>query len=527
MGFDGGEAALRYHEATKHSELTLRMSAHYLDWNNKPSPFKAYKNLPSIPLPHEFPHPTQESLRTIKSQDSLGTSRPVDLQKLAEILFFSGGITRKMRIGSETHYMRAASATGALYPIELYVVSFSISGLDAGVYHFNPLGFSLAKIRDGDYSSKLGAITREAARSSSATIVLTSLAWRNAWKYEARSYRHWFWDAGVMAANLLATCYSETVPARILMGFIDKEVDQLLGLRQEQEATVALATIGQRTTTQDKQEPTEVSQLSLEDEPLSKEEVEYPVIWETNRASELHSEAEIGLWRNSLKPGPAIAGPHGPTFPLRPSVKNSPPLEEVVLRRGSTRRFAQKSISFEALSTIIDAATSPLPLDFLSNDDSLTEFYFIANDVDELPPGAYYFDRGTKSLEQLKEGKLRYVSGYLCLEQLLFSDASVVFFLMTDLYRVLEPLGSRGYRAAEFEAGLRAGKIYLSAYALGIGASGSTFYDDAVTEFFSPHSRNMSPMIAVGAGVPAYSARPGRILPQFEASHKSRKPKTV
>jgi len=197
-------------------------------------------------------------------------------------------------------------------------------------------------------------------------------------------------------------------------------------------------------------------------------------------------------------------------------------LEEVVLRRGSTRRFAQKSISFEALSTIIDAATSPLPLDFLSNDDSLTEFYFIANDVDELPPGAYYFDRGTSSLEQLKEGKLRYVSGYLCLEQLLFSDASVVFFLMTDLHQVLDALGSRGYRAAQFEAGVRGGKIYLSAYALGIGASGSTFYDDAVTEFFSPHAGGMSPMTAVGVGVPAYKARPGRILPQFHTAIPSK-----
>ncbi|MDP9015440.1 MAG: nitroreductase family protein, partial [Thermoproteota archaeon] len=105
------------------------------------------------------------------------------------------------------------------------------------------------------------------------------------------------------------------------------------------------------------------------------------------------------------------------------------------------------------------------------------------------------------------------ISGYLCLGQTLFSDASVVFFLMTDLQSVLGSLGNRGYRSSQFEAGVIAGKIYLAAYALGIGASGSTFFDDAVTEFFSPHSAKKSTMVAVGVGVPAYSAKPGKILP--------------
>jgi len=72
----------------------------------------------------------------------------------------------------------------------------------------------------------------------------------------------------------------------------------------------------------------------------------------------------------------------------------------------------------------------------------------------------------------------------------------------------------RGYRAAQFEGGVRGGKIYLSSYAVGLGASGSTFFDDAVTEFFSPHAHDKSPMIAVGIGKPAYKARPGKILLQ-------------
>jgi SagB-type dehydrogenase family enzyme len=492
------------------------MSGHYLDWDNRPSPFKIYKNLPSIPLLHNFLNPPQDALKSIRGEDSINQGRQVDLQNLSEVLFFSAGLARRMRFGNEIHYMRAASATGALYPIELYVVSSGIQGLKPGIFHFNPLSFALIQIRDRD-CSELAEATAEATASSPVTIVFTSMAWRNAWKYEARSYRHWFWDAGVMAANLLATCSSETLNAKLLMGFVDSEIDQILGLEKEGEATVALATIGHDGKKSENGQPTR-TQLDLTTEPISKSQEKYPIIWETNGASELHNRAEVNSWRKPLT-SDTVSTRDGTTFPLPPPVRETRSLGEVILRRGSTRRFAQKSISLQALSTIIHASTGHIPIDFLSNDNSLTEFYFIANDVEGLPSGAYHYDRMTKCLDQLKqESRLRYVSGYLCLEQLLFSDASVVFFLMTDLRRVLNDLGDRGYRAAQFEAGIRAGKIYLSAYALGIGASGSTFYDDAVTEFFSPHAKGMSTMIAVGIGVPAYKAKPGKILPQFTPS---------
>src|SRR5437667_2783581 len=243
MASENGSSALRYHEATKHSELSLRMSPHYLDWDNKPSLFKVYKNLPVKSLPHEFPYPLENSLKAVKGQET-HNNKPVGLQNLAEILFFSAGLTRKMKIGGETYYMRAAYATGALYPIELYIVSSGIQGLDAGIYHFNPLSFALVRIREGDYGPELAAATNGATALSPLTIALTSLAWRNAWKYEARSYRHWVWDGGVIAANLLATCQSESLTTKLVMSFVDQEVDKLLGVEEEKEATVALAAIG-------------------------------------------------------------------------------------------------------------------------------------------------------------------------------------------------------------------------------------------------------------------------------------------
>src|SRR5947207_12610582 len=149
-----------------------------------------------------------------------------------------------MKIGGETQYMRAASATGALYPIELYIVSSGIPGLDAGIYHFNPLSFALVRIREGDYGPELAAATNRATALSPLTIALTSLAWRNAWKYEARSYRHWFWDGGVIAANLIALSGSIGSPTRIVQGFVDQTVNELFGLQDEEETTICLSPVG-------------------------------------------------------------------------------------------------------------------------------------------------------------------------------------------------------------------------------------------------------------------------------------------
>ncbi|MDA4128817.1 MAG: SagB/ThcOx family dehydrogenase [Thaumarchaeota archaeon] len=521
---DNSNSALSYHEETKHSELSVRMSAHYLDWNNKPSPFKHYRNLPSIPLPRNFPHPREESLRAIRGFYPIIASKRLDVGILAEILFFSAGLTRRVSMGTGPYYMRAAPATGALYPIELYVICGDIPGLRAGVYHFNPLDFALVRLREGDYRAELGAPGHEENLTCPVTIALTSLAWRNAWKYGARSYRHWFWDSGAIAANLLATSASEALIAKLTVGFVDSEVDRLLGLVKGKEATVALAPIGLGLPQQAERTAKASSRLDLEVEPLSQEEVEYPIIWKANEASSLRGSAEAKEWGQSFKSRTNGNRADGATFPLRPLKEGDSPvpsLEEVILRRGSTRKFARQPISFEQLSTIVDASATVIPLDFLPHRETAIDFYFIANEVSGLPSGSYFFDRRAKFFVQLKDGNLRNTSGYLCLEQPLFSDASVVFYLMTDLRRVVSSLGERGYRAAQFEAGIRAGKIYLSSYSLGMGASGSTFYDDAVTEFFSPHAKGKSTMIAVGIGVPAYRARTGRILPQMSAKART------
>jgi SagB-type dehydrogenase family enzyme len=558
--------AIDYHEATKHSEASLMTSRHYLDFNNKPIPFKIYLELPSITLPISFPTPEVNALscisgminqrshhdtnglttttKTSRNSNNSSNTPELDAENLAEILFFSAGITREMKYPYGNYYMRAASATGALYPIELYVVCDDISSdLEAGVYHFSPADFSLTQIRKGTYKRYLAAAANNQDIANSAiTVVFTSFAWRNAWKYQARSYRHWFWDSGVIAANLLATTYAMRLPTRIITGFLDDNVNKLLCLDDQREAATAMAAIGagsSKDTIAPNQQENEVDRISFLRIPkiraLSKRgEINYPEIWELNQASKLTSKQEIEGWiSNAHRHHQLLSaashrsqdrGTDSDNIIITPNeleegIKNSRSLKETILWRGSSRRFARSNISLTTLKTILYNSSRGVPMDIFRDGNSLLGIYFIANGVDDLTPGAYFYNRNgsvtssNTSIEKIKEiASSRNISGYLCLGQSLFRDASVVFFLMTDLQAVLRSLGNRGYRASQFEAGIIAGKIYLAAYALGIGASGSTFFDDAVTEAFSPHASNKSTMIAVGVGVPAYKASPGKIL---------------
>ena len=529
--------AIDYHEATKHSEISLMTSRHYLDLDNRPLPFKTYIDLSSSPLPLDFSQPALNAIASIsriypQSSETATTdtvTTVLDIKSVAEILYFSGGITREIKYPFSTYYMRAASATGALYPIEFYIICQDLADLKAGVYHFGPADFSLNQIRTGDYRRELAVAAGDngAIVTAPITIVFTSFAWRNAWKYQARSYRHWFWDSGVIAANLLATTVSMALPTRLITGFVDDKVSRLLCLEDQREAPVAMAAIGvglSKITLPKGDE--EIPYLPIPKvRPLSKKgEIEYPEIWRLNDASKLFSKEEVKEWINnnnnpsvipSHKQSSAVAQTVDKQTLLREQYNSSSvaSLGEVILRRGSSRRFARSSVSFSILSTILHSSTMGVPLDIFKEDgDSLIDIYLIANNIDGIIPGAYFFDRKAHYLQELKRNVSRNISGYLCLGQSLFSDASAVLFLMTDLQSVLKSLGNRGYRVCQFEAGVIAGKIYLAAYAQGIGASGSTFFDDAVTEFFSPHAKCKSTMIAIGIGVPAYKATPGKIL---------------
>src|SRR5208337_2519890 len=147
--------------------------------------------------------------------------------------------------------------------------------------------------------------------------------------------------------------------------------------------------------------------LGFETVPLSRREIDYPLMREMHAASSLDSAEEVAAWRGDTARGHTELGrtdvtdfppPAGPVVRLQPlSDAEMPrdPIEQVILRRGSSRRFARAPISLAQLSTMLDRATRGVPADFVvpnvEGSHQLNHLYLIVNAVEGLEPGAYFF----------------------------------------------------------------------------------------------------------------------------------------
>jgi SagB-type dehydrogenase family enzyme len=502
------QATWKYHDGTKHSHWSIRNNPHSLDWANRPLAFKIYPTIEPFPLLRDVPQTGVAALSAISQPVlSAGRASVPDLQDLARILYFSAGITKQRQHPGGEVYFRAAACTGALYEIELYIVTGDLNGLDAGVYHFNPADLSLRLLRTGDFRGNLAQATamEPAVARAPATILCTGTYWRNAWKYQARTYRHFGWDSGTLLANMLAISTASGLPAKIVLGFVDAEVNHLLDLDTRREVSLCLVPIGhvsESSLPALRQAPA----LGLETIPLSQREVEYPAMLEMHDASSLESEDDVPQWRgkNPVLPSSAPAGEAVRLQPLSEEEQPKDTIEQVIQRRGSTRTFDKTaSITLAQLSTIFDSATRGLPADFLEPPGAQpNDLYVIVHSVEGLKPGAYFFRREGNTLEVLKVGGFRAEAYHLGLEQDLPADACVDIFFLADLNRILKRYGNRGYRAVQLEAGCIGGRMYLAAYAQGLGATGLTFFDDDVINFFSPHAKGKSAIFLLAIGKP-------------------------
>ena len=358
------------------------------------------------------------------------------------------------------------------------------------------------------------------------TIVCTCTCKRIPGSREARTYRHFGWDNGTLLANLLAVATALGLPAKVVCGFVDATVNRLLDVDSQREVAFSLVALGHDSGLSARPAPpsqtapqvlADISPLGLETVPLSRDEIDYPLMREMHAASSLDSAAEVAAWRGDGAPGhtemrPAEIGRTGMTdspppaglvvqLPLSDAEMPRDPIEQVILRRGSSRQFARTPISLAQLSTMLDRATRGVPADFLNPFGSqLNHLYLIVHAVEGLESGAYVFHRDRRVLECLKQGNFRDQAGYLGLEQQLPADAAVDIFFLADLRPIFDRFGNRGYRAVQLEAGILGGKLYLAAYAQRLGATGLTFYDDDVTRFFSPHAEGKSAIFLVAVG---------------------------
>jgi nitroreductase len=274
----------------------------------------------------------------------------------------------------------------------------------------------------------------------------------------------------------------------------------VLGIDGEREAVLALLAVGRGERAAD---GGPLDPLDLAVAPLSRRERSYPEANALHEASRLATVEEIGRYREAARGqsdamAAAAAGEGEAQLDTSdPPTLSQEPLETVIARRGSARDFTPDSVPASELGALLSVAVAPIPGDL----PALNEVYLIANALVGIEPGAHRFTSSGR-FELLRRGSFRAQAGYLCLEQALGARAAATLFFLADLEQALAALGNRGYRAAQLEAGIRAGKLYLGAYAQGLGATGLTFYDGEVTGFFAPGTAK-GPMLCVAIGIDA------------------------
>jgi hypothetical protein len=293
-----------------------------------------------------------------------------------------------------------------------------------------------------------------------------------------------------MVANLLAVAEADGVSARVVLGFADEEIATLLGVDGASELPLAIVMLGdtppQWTPPRD--------DITFDVEPISAYPIEFPLIVETHRAGVL-GRADVVAWRDAATNLGTPAG-NNVALPV-----DRPPIDEVILRRGSTRIMRREVAPRELLTQGMAAAARPVAGDFVGDGRTLLEHHLAVHGIDGVPPGAYMWRANRRELQALHLGDHRDETTLLCLRQPLGGDSAYTAFHCADLGAVLGALGPRGYRAAQFEAGIAAGRLSLAAFTLGFGATGLTFFDEAVSQFFGTAA---ACMLVTSVGVPDY-----------------------
>jgi len=530
--------AIDYHERTKHSPRSVHEGGRGLNFDNKPRLYKVYTDLPAKPLSDRIRPPPQPALAAIAEPTPDGDptrAHQPDLETVTSLCYYAAGVTKRIDRRGRTLRFRAAATTGALYHVDLYVVCGELGGddgddetgepgreLEAGVYHFDPRTLSLDVLREGDYRGVLAsAIEHAGVADAPLSVVATSTWWRNAWKYGDRTFRHAFWDSGTHLANLLAVAHALDYRAEVVTGFADRPVADLLGLEPEREAPLEIVPIGSGNTDSEfdfaagsdaNSGSADIDPIDPDTEPLSPNEREFPLIHEAWSAGTLENGGAADSWRSGRPAGPIGTrepgdGERVALEPVDHETASSRPLHETIRRRGSCREYEREPISFRKLSTVLDRAVRGVAMDSRFADDPPLSFvapFLVVNGVDGLESGTYQYHPARGELERLRAGECRSEAGHLALDQRLAADAAVCVYFMTDLTAVVDALGNRGYRVAQLEASLTAGRLYLGTYAhRDLGGTGLTFYDDIVSDFFAPRAAGQTPMFLYTIGRPA------------------------
>lgn len=482
-----------YHGITKHSVSSLRRAPHVLDWANMPDPFRHYERVPVLDLPADPPAPETPALEVLNAVS--GTTPVADGPTfLSQLLFYSAAISASKRVPSTgyRYALRVNPSSGNLHPTEFHFLTRGLKEWPDGLYHYRPSAHMAEQRALGDLEMKW------TDSSVPVIFVLTSIAWREAWKYRDRAYRYCLHDMGHAWQALALAARAIGCDSFAVGHFPDDEIAQSCRLHEDEWPMLIVQLCGRSVPVR---EPYAAETVWYDGQAnqLSTEVVVYPRIDGIHSATKLSNHRRCGI--SAAEPASNGSG----EIKLPRPASSRRPFGEVARMRRSALDFmgGMQSISFAQLSAILTVATRPFSADFAGA--HFIQLYLYAHRVDGLQPGVYRLWQRPAELEQIKTGDQRVQAAGLSLGQDLAGNACVAFSMIGDFERAVRAYGDRGYRYVHFEAGAIGHRLYLAAETLGLGATGiGAFYDDEVHDYLNlpPEQGQVVYHFAIGYPVP-------------------------
>ena len=486
--------ALRYHEATKHHFQRFARSPGYLDWKTQPNPFRRYEGAPLLELPRAA---FATSARVPYGALYGPSTAPVEVNaaSVGELLRCSLGLSAWKSIRGSRWALRVNPSSGNLHPTEGYVV------WDAGVFHYAPEVHALeqrAVINRQDWDEWAGGAV---------LVGLSSIHWREAWKYGERAYRYCQHDLGHAIAALRFAAGLLGWHMALLPQWSDAEVAALLGLDRDEEAAgaereapgcVAVLTAGDPAAAL-RRTPSHLLRGIVPGgwrgtaNTLSSNHVEWSAIDTVARAAAYPGEPGAGR--------EVDAAPPARPSQLQPAGGQPAGAREVILRRRSAVAFDPRvGLRLDTFLDMLRRLRPGAPPWDAVHWSPLVHLILFVHRVDGLVPGIYAFLRDPSAEPELRaamrpeflwepvqELRLLVPTDVTWVANRLSCDQDIAgegFFSLGMLARFEATLVERGdwaYRRLFWECGLIGQVLYLEAEAAGVRGTGiGCFYDDPV-----------------------------------------------
>ncbi|MGE6375855.1 SagB family peptide dehydrogenase [Peribacillus muralis] len=451
-----------------------------VDWDDAPLTFKLYRGLPQFPLSLEIPLTLEGSARCSKA----------DGGGIGDFLWYAYGLTQISQAQRASDpddlmqsFRRFPPSGGALYPSELYVY-LKTEEFPDGVYHYDAAHHRLLLLREGNFDSYVNKAIGDRCNVSACfgVVFVSTMFWKNFYKYNNFSYRLQGLDAGVLIGQLLEVAKRSGMNTKVCFQFVDRAINHLLGISEEEESTYAMIALSKEpanlctdagNTEGYATAPDLCRELpDIEPEHYVRSQVikAFPMLTKMNRASMIES-------AETIRPIDAEEGREskGYVFDL-PIVKSlSYDLASVCRKRFSPEMdFILGKVSQVQLALLLQEATASFTyqndLDGSNEDnDHRVSIYATLYNVEDMEDGAYLYESKTHSLRLIRPGdhRLRLQCG-MSLDILNFQQVPICIHVAGDRTYHKPQLGYRGYRIQQMEAGMLVQRILLAASALGM-----------------------------------------------------------